>query len=59
MDESMPSNTIYNREGLQVEPNAIDQLVESSHNDLRQIINMLSTYKLSQDRLNYDQAKAL
>lgn len=55
----MPSNTIYNREGLQVEPNAIDQLVESSHNDLRQIINMLSTYKLSQDRLNYDQAKAL
>lgn len=42
-----------------MEPNAIDQLVESSHNDLRQIINMLSTYKLSQDHLNYDQAKEL
>ncbi|KAI7885021.1 DNA replication factor C, large subunit, partial [Lichtheimia hyalospora FSU 10163] len=51
--------TITYREGLSVEPNAIDQLVASSHNDLRQVINMLSTYKLSQDRLNYDQAKAL
>ncbi|CDH56922.1 replication factor c subunit 1 [Lichtheimia corymbifera JMRC:FSU:9682] len=51
--------TITYREGLRVEPNAIDQLVESSHNDLRQIINMLSTYKLSQDHLNYDQAKEL
>ncbi|KAI8142314.1 replication factor RFC1 C terminal domain-containing protein [Fennellomyces sp. T-0311] len=51
--------TIAHRENLKVEPNAVIQLVESTHNDLRQVINILSTYKLSQDTLNYDQAKQL
>ncbi|KAI9269006.1 replication factor RFC1 C terminal domain-containing protein [Phascolomyces articulosus] len=51
--------TIAHREGLKVESNAIDQLVEATHNDLRQIINILSTYKLAQDSLSFDEAKAL
>ncbi|KAI9316053.1 replication factor RFC1 C terminal domain-containing protein [Dichotomocladium elegans] len=51
--------SIAYRENLKVEPNAIDELVQSTHNDMRQIINILSTYKLSQDKLNYDSAKKL
>ncbi|KAI9495659.1 replication factor RFC1 C terminal domain-containing protein [Zychaea mexicana] len=51
--------TIAHREGLKVQANAIDQLVEATHNDMRQMINILSTFKLAQDSLSYDQAKAL
>ena len=50
---------IYYRERLSVQPNAIDQLIEATNNDLRQVINLLSTYKLAQDSLQYDDAKAL
>ena len=47
------------REGLKIEPNAIDQLVDSTRNDIRQIINILSTYRLAQDQMTFDQAKVV
>ncbi|CAO3693827.1 unnamed protein product [Umbelopsis ramanniana] len=51
--------TIAFREKLSIEPNALDQLVESTRNDIRQIINILSTYRLGQKTMNFDQAKAV
>lgn len=48
---------LYYREGLKLTPNAVDELVASTQNDIRQIINILSTYKLAQDDMDYDQAK--
>jgi replication factor C subunit 1 len=37
----------------------VDQLVEATRNDIRQIINILSTYRLSQDQMSFDQAKTV
>ncbi|KAI9284892.1 replication factor RFC1 C terminal domain-containing protein [Umbelopsis sp. AD052] len=51
--------TIAFREKLKIEPNALDQLVEATRNDIRQIINILSTYRLGQQTMNFDQAKAV
>lgn len=42
-----------------MEANAVDQLVESTRNDVRQIINIMSTYRLGQQSMNFDQAKAV
>lgn len=47
------------REGIKLPPNVIDQLVEGTHSDIRQIINMLSTYSTTQSTMNYDQSKQL
>ncbi|KAL7319919.1 DNA replication factor C complex subunit Rfc1 [Mucor circinelloides] len=49
--------TIAFKEGLQLQPNAVDELVESTQNDIRQVINILSTYRLKEAGMNYDQAK--
>lgn len=38
-------------------PNAVDELVLATQNDIRQIINILSTYKLGQSSMEYDDAK--
>ncbi|KAJ3086824.1 hypothetical protein HK102_012387 [Quaeritorhiza haematococci] len=46
-------------EGLSLKPNVVGQLVQSTQADVRQILNMLSTYRLSQDSLSYDQSKQL
>jgi replication factor C subunit 1 len=40
-------------------PNAVDELVAATHNDIRQVINILSTYRLKEDGMDYDQAKAV
>ncbi|KTW32453.1 replication factor C subunit 1 [Pneumocystis jirovecii RU7] len=49
--------SIAYREGLKLEPQAIDQLAESTHGDIRQIINILSSWKLSQNSMNIDDGK--
>ncbi|OAD73670.1 hypothetical protein PHYBLDRAFT_133474 [Phycomyces blakesleeanus NRRL 1555(-)] len=61
-----PATSIRNRiteiatkEGLNISPNAIDALVASTRNDIRQIINILSTYRLGKQDMDYDQAKAV
>ena len=51
--------TICYREGLQIPSNVINALVEGSRADIRQIINMLSTAKLDQTAMDFDQGKAM
>ncbi|KAG0747208.1 hypothetical protein G6F62_002034 [Rhizopus arrhizus] len=45
------------KEKLDIKPNAIDELVASTQNDIRQIINILSTYRLNKTSMAYDDAK--
>ena len=49
--------TICFREKLKVPPNVINALIEGSHADIRQVINMLSTAKLDQDAMDFDAGK--
>lgn len=50
-------STICFREGLKIPPQVLDSLIEGTHADIRQVINMLSTVKLDQQQLDYDKAK--
>jgi replication factor C subunit 1 len=45
------------REGLKLQPNVVDQLVEGTHSDIRQILNLLSTYRLTRTNLAFDEGK--
>jgi len=45
------------REGLKLQPQVVDQLVEGTHSDIRQILNLLSTYRLSREQLGFDESK--
>ena len=47
------------KEGLQIGPNAIEELVASTHGDIRQILNVLSTYRLIETCIDYDKSKKL
>ncbi|KAI1493042.1 replication factor RFC1 C terminal domain-containing protein [Biscogniauxia mediterranea] len=49
--------TICHREGMKISPHVLDALIEGSNRDIRQIINMLSTIKLDQNSLDFDQGK--
>lgn len=49
----------FNREKLDIQTNAIDELVSSTQNDIRQIINILSTYRLKETNMNFDNAKQM
>lgn len=51
--------TICHREGLKLPPQVVDALIEGSNKDIRQIINMISTAKLDQTNMNFDQSKAM
>ncbi|EFW98951.1 DNA replication factor c subunit [Grosmannia clavigera kw1407] len=51
--------TICHREGLKLPPTVVDALIEGTNKDIRQIINMLSTAKLDQSTMTYDQGKAM
>lgn len=51
--------SIAYREGLKLPANVIDQLVEGTHSDIRQIINMLSTYSTTQSTMNFEEGKDL
>jgi DNA polymerase III delta prime subunit len=45
------------KEGLKLSPQAVDQFVEGTHSDIRQILNLLSTYRLSRTDLQFDDSK--
>jgi replication factor C subunit 1 len=45
------------REGLKLQPQVVDQFVEGTHADIRQILNLLSTYRLSREQLSFDESK--
>lgn len=51
--------TICFRENLNVPPNVINALIEGSRADIRQVINMLSTAKLDQNAMDFDQGKTM
>ncbi|KAF3355414.1 hypothetical protein VdG1_04099 [Verticillium dahliae VDG1] len=51
--------TICHREGLKLPPPVVDALIEGSNKDIRQIINMISTAKLDQSAMDFDQGKAM
>lgn len=51
--------TICHREGLKLPVPVVDALIEGSNKDIRQIINMISTAKLDQSSMDYDQGKAM
>ncbi|KAJ3037351.1 hypothetical protein HDV00_001776 [Rhizophlyctis rosea] len=46
-------------EGLDLKPNVIAELVASTSADIRQILNMLSTYRLKATSLTFDEGKKL
>ena len=51
--------TICAREGLKMPTQVMDALIEGSNKDIRQIINMLSTAKLDQTSMDFDQGKSM
>jgi len=51
--------TICHREGLKLSPQVINALIEGCNKDIRQIINMLSTIRLDQSSLDFDQTKSM
>lgn len=51
--------TICLREGLKLPTQVVDALIEGTGKDIRQIINMLSTAKLDQATMSYDEGKAM
>ncbi len=51
--------TICLREGLKLPINVVDALIEGSNKDIRQIINMISTAKLDQTAMDFDQGKSM
>ncbi|CAI2175794.1 19970_t:CDS:1 [Funneliformis geosporum] len=51
--------TIATRENLQIRPTDVDELIRGSNSDIRQILNMISTWKINHDSIDYDDIKAL
>lgn len=51
--------TICYREKLNIPVTVINALIEGSHADIRQIINMLSTAKLDQEAMDFDAGKKM
>ena len=47
------------REKMKVPANVIDQHVTGAQSDIRQVLNMLSTWKLSHDAMDFDEGKHL
>lgn len=44
---------------MKIESKVIDQLVAGSQSDIRQVVNMLSAWKLSARALDFDEGKKL
>jgi replication factor C subunit 1 len=51
--------TIAFREGLKIPPPVINALIEGSHADIRQVVNMISTAKLDQEVMDFDKGKSM
>ncbi|KAI9034373.1 putative DNA replication factor C subunit Rfc1 [Hyaloraphidium curvatum] len=46
-------------EGLDIQGNTIEEIAKMSQSDIRQVLNMLSMYRLSKSKMTYDQGKEL
>jgi replication factor C subunit 1 len=51
--------TIAFREGLKMPAPVVNALIEGSHADIRQVVNMISTAKLDQDAMDFDSGKQM
>ncbi len=51
--------TICHREGLKLSREVMDALIEGSNKDIRQIVNMLSSAKLDQKAMDFNQSKSM
>ncbi|KAK7061194.1 replication factor C subunit 1 [Favolaschia claudopus] len=51
--------TIAFKEKMQIPGNVLDQLIQGSQSDIRQVLNMMSTWRLSSNTMNFDEGKAL
>ncbi|KAJ2936442.1 hypothetical protein H1R20_g652, partial [Candolleomyces eurysporus] len=49
--------SIIFKEGLKIPANVVDQLIAGAQSDIRQVLNMLSTWKLSSSTMTYDESK--
>ncbi|KAG8742351.1 hypothetical protein FRC10_001632 [Ceratobasidium sp. 414] len=49
----------FKKEKMKIPANVIDQLVAGAQSDIRQVLNMLSTWKLSHDSMDFDEGKEL
>jgi replication factor C subunit 1 len=52
-------SAIAKLEGLSVESNVVSELVQTTGADIRQILNILSTYRLTSNRMTYDDSKLM
>ncbi|KAF9494490.1 DNA replication factor C, large subunit [Pleurotus eryngii] len=51
--------TIAYKEKMKVPANVVDQLVQGAQSDIRQVINMLSTWKRSSNTMDFDEGKSM
>lgn len=51
--------TIAFREGLKMPAPVVNALIEGSHADIRQVVNMISTAKLDQEAMDFDGGKRM
>ncbi len=51
--------TIIFKEKMQVPANVVDELITGVGSDIRQVLNMLSTWKLDNDTMDYEEGKML
>jgi replication factor C subunit 1 len=51
--------TIAFREGLKMPPPVVNALIEGSHADIRQVVNMISTAKLDQEAMDFSKGKEM
>ncbi|KAJ9101197.1 hypothetical protein QFC21_003416 [Naganishia friedmannii] len=49
----------FRREKLKIDSNSVDQLVASTQADIRQILNLLSTWKLSRTDMSFEESKEI
>jgi DNA polymerase III delta prime subunit len=53
------SQLIETREKMNIPANVLEQLITGAQSDIRQILNMLSTWKLSKGDMTFDESKQL
>jgi replication factor C subunit 1 len=51
--------TIAFREGLKMPGPVVNALIEGSHADIRQVVNMISTAKMDQEAMDFDKGKQM
>nr|VWO96876.1 Uncharacterized protein [Ganoderma boninense] len=47
------------KEKMKIPANVVDQLVQGAQSDIRQVLNMLSTWRLSSNTIDFDEGKSL